>query len=130
LKCTFGHRCDGERRVSVRSWRSAVIHCMKTHWGSSIVEWERLSDPDAEKARALERQTKNGHSQPAIAEWRCAHCQDMPQEPDKMTLAALHLHLRDEHDVHEERQEGEDYIRAMDVTPRRMLAVEMVPQRT
>ena len=24
LKCTYGHRCDGERRVSVRSWRSAV----------------------------------------------------------------------------------------------------------
>jgi hypothetical protein len=24
LKCTYGHRCDGERRVSVRSWRNAV----------------------------------------------------------------------------------------------------------
>jgi hypothetical protein len=24
LKCTWGHRCDGERRVTVRNWRSAV----------------------------------------------------------------------------------------------------------
>jgi len=24
LKCTYGHRCDGERRVSVRNWRNAV----------------------------------------------------------------------------------------------------------
>lgn len=24
LKCTWGHRCDGERRVTVRDWRSAV----------------------------------------------------------------------------------------------------------
>jgi hypothetical protein len=29
LKCTYGHRCDGERRVSVRNWRSAVRDTIK-----------------------------------------------------------------------------------------------------
>ena len=73
-----------------------VVHCMKTHWGSSIVEWEKLSDADAQEARVLEAQSKNGHSQPAMAEWRCAHCQDISQEPERMTQADLYVHLRDE----------------------------------
>jgi hypothetical protein len=66
---------------------------MQTHWGITI-EWEKLSNADAEKAKALAVQAKNGHAEPAAAEWRCAHCQDLPQEPERMTRAALHSHLQ------------------------------------
>jgi hypothetical protein len=68
---------------------------MQTHWGSNTIEWEKVSNADAEKARDLAVKARNGHAEPAVAEWRCAHCQDVPREPERMTLAALHSHLAD-----------------------------------
>jgi len=70
-----------------------VVHCMKMHWGSSVVEWERLADEEAENARRLERFTENAS---AIKQFRCAHCRHLPREPERMSMVSLFLHIHEE----------------------------------
>ncbi|KAF6753196.1 hypothetical protein DFP72DRAFT_426008 [Ephemerocybe angulata] len=91
LKCTYGKKCDGERRVSVLTWRRAVKHALKSHWGSNTSRFERISDSDAQKARELEAaeyRTRHGTYPPKVGEtsiphlW-CLMCRDGRHEPMK-----------------------------------------------
>lgn len=95
LKCTYGHRCDGERSVEVRSWRVAVRHAMKVHWGDSRVEWEVICDEDAKRLR-MESAAKMSQARALHPQWRCAWCVDQSKEPDDMSIMLIRHHLRQE----------------------------------
>ncbi|CAK5264328.1 unnamed protein product [Mycena citricolor] len=76
LKCSFGTKCDGQMPRLVMSWRMAVQHCMKVHWGDGSVNWERLSEESTREARSLSA------AKAVIQEkfWRCALCRFSPGE--------------------------------------------------
>lgn len=65
---------------------------MKKHWGSTAVEWEVLQEEDATLARFEEKRPVFGYKKPSEVKWRCKTCQDMPDEPDKMTMTEVTTH--------------------------------------
>ncbi|KII94221.1 hypothetical protein PLICRDRAFT_171887 [Plicaturopsis crispa FD-325 SS-3] len=95
LKCSYGSRCNGERMFVVRSWRSSVHHCVTTHWGSSLVRWERISDEDAAKSRDEESRKDSAHQtdNDTTRQWQCLHCIDTPSEIEPMGKAVLWIHM-------------------------------------
>ncbi|KAF7977023.1 hypothetical protein HWV62_4974 [Athelia sp. TMB] len=127
LKCSGGNKCNGDRIMSVRGWRTAVTHGMEVHFGNSWVEWEKVCDADARIARVKEVAVEDHFS----TRWRCAHCVDMPYEPDKMDLGELKDHLENHHGLRwQEVTPHSDYIEAVDVSPRRFRVVKMAPRAT
>lgn len=71
-----------------------VVHCMKVHWGSSMVEWEKLADEEVSKAKILELQKLTCISDPLDDKlWRCAHCRHQAREPERMRMDRLLSHL-------------------------------------
>lgn len=69
-----------------------VTHAIDVHFGNSWVEWEMVSNADASLARDREEAFAE---QPSSVgkKWRCAHCLEMPYEPDKMTYPEMQKHL-------------------------------------
>jgi len=65
---------------------------MKKHWGSSIVEWEKLADPEVDRALTLE-ELSGGKTPPDNKRFRCTHCLHLPHEPERMDLMTLFQHL-------------------------------------
>lgn len=93
LRCTFGNKCDGERLVEARSWRVALRHAMKVHWGDNRVEWEVINEEDAKPLRQEFNENRQSCAAKMV-EWRCAYCVDQAEEPDEMTASQLIRHLR------------------------------------
>ncbi|KZP10106.1 hypothetical protein FIBSPDRAFT_899988 [Athelia psychrophila] len=123
LKCSGGRRCDGDKMMS-------VTHAMDVHCGNSWVEWEMVSNAEASVARS--REVVLDEQPPSVGpKWRCAHCLEMPYEPDKMTYPEMQKHLDSMHSITwGEEKHGFDYIQAVDVSPRCYRAVKMAPGGT
>ncbi|KAG6919082.1 hypothetical protein DXG01_009335 [Tephrocybe rancida] len=130
LKCTYGGKADGERICSVWSWRNAVKHCLKVHWGGAV-QWQMILQEDAEKARTLELLEPARRSLPAIKSrpWRCTLCIDTPSDCGRMDMEKLTDHFSESHANHEgQLEEGPHYYRALEAPLPRVLTVKMVPQ--
>ncbi|KAF8079278.1 hypothetical protein FPV67DRAFT_1403986 [Lyophyllum atratum] len=95
LKCTFGGKADGERRCSVWTWRNAVKHCLKAHWGVAVA-WQEITPEDAEEAKALELRepTRRKVPPPEDRIWRCTACLDTPGDLGRMTWQEIRTHYR------------------------------------
>ncbi|RDB24429.1 hypothetical protein Hypma_008472 [Hypsizygus marmoreus] len=132
LKCTFGAKPDGERLCSVWTWRNAVNHCMKVHWGSSAVTWQKISDEDVVQARVLEaKEPERRHLSPLRPKiWRCTGCVDDTQDPGRMTMDEVLTHYDYVHglDEVEAYEEGELYMKAPECAPPQPLTVKMIPK--
>ncbi|KAK7063921.1 F-box domain-containing protein [Favolaschia claudopus] len=123
LKCSYGAKCDGQRNRKVMSWRAAVQHCMKVHWGDAAVTWERVMDSCAVEARTLSASRALGSSL-----WRCGHCRDSRLERDgKSSEQLVQEHLDDVHNV-EEPVKGKHYFLAVDFPPPAIPVVQIVPK--
>ncbi|GLB43697.1 hypothetical protein LshimejAT787_1402090 [Lyophyllum shimeji] len=135
LKCTFGAKADGERRCSVWSWRNAVNHCLRVHWGAAI-SWQKISDEDAVAARALEKLEPARREVPAPEPmWRCTVCLDTPGDPGRMTRQRLVKHYQRlstydprHRNPKDSLQHGRDFYRALECPPPQPLTVKMVPK--
>ncbi|KAJ7589026.1 hypothetical protein C8J56DRAFT_1163994 [Mycena floridula] len=130
LKCSFGAKIDGDRMHSVWTWRKAVQHCMKQHWGDRGVKWQRVSEEDNKAAKVLEANepVKRGIPGPKFdVIWRCTRCQGKQFEPGLLNKLAMHQHLDNHHDT--ELIEGEDYFRAKDQPPVQPMTIKMVVQK-
>lgn len=115
LKCNYGNRCDGDRRVRVMSWRVAVSsfllsvplmltaflqvqHNMEKHFGDGTVEWERISDSDTDEALRLEELeparllTAEAYA-PNDAVYRCLRCRGWKGDPGPKKLSDVEAHL-------------------------------------
>ncbi|KAF6753210.1 hypothetical protein DFP72DRAFT_902203 [Ephemerocybe angulata] len=138
LKCTYGGKCDGERRVTVRTWRNSVKHALSVHWGSSSVQFERISDEDAKEARRLETteyfRRYQKEPRPLVRRFRCLLCRDSRHEEQGLPMAGLIRHIETVHalhssDVTQPEAEGTIYTKeALGVAPMQPLAVQMVPK--
>ncbi|KAF9471388.1 hypothetical protein BDN70DRAFT_998639 [Pholiota conissans] len=137
LKCSWGSRCDGERKVRVWTWRDAVQHCLSVHHGDGLVTWECLSKADTLEARrldALECTKRNFITPQKEKKWRCMRCRDTPKDTGRMDWDSLTEHFRlhpthgDANDM--DNKEGKLYYRDMDVFPREGPPVKMVPAKT
>ncbi|EPQ54501.1 hypothetical protein GLOTRDRAFT_139079 [Gloeophyllum trabeum ATCC 11539] len=129
LKCTYGHRCDGERRVQVRCWRNMVAHCLKKHWGDLRIQYERLTDEDVKKAKDIEA----GYYSKPISPyekmnpvWQCDFCRDTTQETDRCTLQDIKQHMKTSHSLSYPVQDLH-YCRALDAPPDEPTTISMVP---
>lgn len=69
-----------------------VVHCMKKHWGNSLVKWEKLADEEADIVRNRTRFEGN----PDIKRFRCAFCRHLPREAERIDLLSMFEHLHDE----------------------------------
>ncbi|KAH9486031.1 hypothetical protein JR316_0000095 [Psilocybe cubensis] len=136
LKCTFGAKCNGSRVVRVWSWRDAVQHSMKAHFGSSIVTWECLSPEDAQIARKLQiaEGNKRGYldypANRSSKRWRCMCCRDTPSDVGRMRLSRMKNHFLSnpfDHPEFELDREDELYYEALDYCPRKLPPVRMAP---
>ncbi|KAK0209119.1 hypothetical protein DFS33DRAFT_1307755 [Desarmillaria ectypa] len=129
LKCSFGAKCDGERIFPVLTWRTAVHHCMRKHWGDLGVTWQRISDEEAAVARELEKKEpqRRGIQQQARKVWRCSTCTGTSLDSGRLTLVDIKTHLANEHDA-DTPVEGIDYFRALDLSPEQPLIARMVPK--
>jgi hypothetical protein len=114
IKCSFGHKCDGERRVPVMTWRKMVCgyfrwhpalsfltitickvpHALQVHWGDAQVNFEKISDADAVIARKLEKVAMEVRPPKEVAAWRCMLCIDSPTERDRMSKSRVMGHLK------------------------------------
>ncbi|KAF8186009.1 hypothetical protein BJ912DRAFT_1043290 [Pholiota molesta] len=137
LKCSFGARCDGERQVRVWTWRDAVQHCLKAHFGDVSVTWECLSPKDTTQAHLFEIMqcvSRGFHSSTKQKIWRCIKCRDTTMDTGRMNWDALAEHFRrnpthgDVNNMDDE--EGTMYYRALDVFPREGPPVKMTPSKT
>ncbi|KAF8958278.1 hypothetical protein BDZ97DRAFT_1762293 [Flammula alnicola] len=134
LKCTFGARCDGQRKVRVWAWRDAVQHCLKAHFGDARVTWECLSPPDTAEAKRLEaiECAKRNYLTPQNQKiWKCMRCRDTQSDVGRITWAALQGHFRSnpKHGNADamEGKEGILYYKALDCAPRELPPVKMIP---
>ncbi|KAF8186010.1 hypothetical protein BJ912DRAFT_1060446 [Pholiota molesta] len=136
LKCSFGVRCDGERKVRVWTWRDAVQHCLSAHFGDASVTWEYLCPEDAAQARQLEATEcalRGFHPSGSQKIWRCIKCRDTIRDTGRMSWDALAEHFRrkpthgDADNM--DNKEGTMYYRAMDVFPREGPPVKMIPSK-
>ncbi|KAG7100090.1 hypothetical protein E1B28_001871 [Marasmius oreades] len=129
LKCTYGAKCDGERRFPVLTWRTAVQHCFAKHWGDGTVAWQKVSDDDAALARTSECMPVRRIVQiPEERPWRCGHCKDTPQDRGRMTFTDMQEHFDVAHGGREGMEEGVHYYKAFDFPPRQPPVVTMVPK--
>lgn len=129
LKCSFGAKCDGERIFPVLTWRTAVHHCMRKHWGDSAVAWQKISDEETVLARELEKKEpqRRGIQPPLEKNWRCSTCTGTSLDNGHLTLMDVKTHLANEHDANTP-VEGVDYFRALDWPPEQPLIARMVPK--
>ncbi|TFK52553.1 hypothetical protein OE88DRAFT_1419649 [Heliocybe sulcata] len=97
LKCTYGNKCDGEHRIQVRTWRNMVAHCLKKHFGDGSIQYERITDEDAQKARDLEAAYYTNPAAPERRQliWQCTRCRDTSDETDRCTLPHIKEHVRE-----------------------------------
>ncbi|KAF9480602.1 hypothetical protein BDN70DRAFT_877441 [Pholiota conissans] len=96
LKCSFGARCDGERRVRVWSWRDAVQHCLGAHFGDASVLWECLTPEDTTKARLLDEaecKKRRFLTTPRLRVWRCMKCRETNSDLGRMSWTSLRHHF-------------------------------------
>ncbi|KIJ66542.1 hypothetical protein HYDPIDRAFT_26881 [Hydnomerulius pinastri MD-312] len=128
LKCSYGNLPDGERIMTVRTWRDSVAHSVNTHFGDSRVRWQEISDAEAQELRDLQKADMEAKV-PSRRVWRCAHCRDKDGEPERMKLDDMIDHLEDRHNIDpNEPQEGRDYVKALDVAPQPSPSVRMKPK--
>ncbi|KAF5340479.1 hypothetical protein D9758_014551 [Tetrapyrgos nigripes] len=134
LKCSYGQKIDGERMFAVMTWRAAVQHSMKKHWGDSQVTWRRVADEDVPIAKALEEKepARRGGDWvlPPERPWRCTFCRDKYYCEGLMTLDEMKRHHRKKHKENEgvEIKENVHYYRGLDKTPRVPYPVRMIPR--
>ncbi|KAF9260775.1 hypothetical protein L218DRAFT_962097 [Marasmius fiardii PR-910] len=130
LKCTYGAKCDGERRFPILTWRTAVQHSFRKHWGDSTVAWQKVVDEDAVSAREMEvsEPARRGVSIPAKRLWRCGTCKDTPQDRGRMTFTAMQDHFDLAHGGKEGMEHDVHYYRALDLPPQQPLVVKMIPR--
>ncbi|KDR86106.1 hypothetical protein GALMADRAFT_235341 [Galerina marginata CBS 339.88] len=137
LKCSFGGKCDGSRRVRVWSWRDAVQHCFKSHFGDSRIAWECILPEDAEKARKLQtiEHSKRGYlSEQDCKVWKCMRCRDTSSDHGRMKWTQLKNHFRNnpkhgEPDKMDDK-EGLWYYKALDYSGRELPPVKIIPAST
>ncbi|KAE9397413.1 hypothetical protein BT96DRAFT_1020784 [Gymnopus androsaceus JB14] len=135
LKCSFGAKCDGERYFSVMTWRTAVEHNLKKHFGDGQTTFQRISTADANTARILEEAeparrlatNPNCHQKPEPKPWRCSLCKDRAKERGALTLTEMQKHYDSCHDK-SDIEEGVDYYRALDRPPPQPYQVKMKPR--
>ncbi|TFK42253.1 hypothetical protein BDQ12DRAFT_677886 [Crucibulum laeve] len=131
LKCSFGNRCDGERMFTVMTWRNAVQHGMKVHWGGANVQWQRISDEDYPSVAALESKEpgRRGVPAPICRKWLCHYCRETTEDPGEMTLERLRQHFDLSHEIDSsDIVLHRDFYVALDSPPTQPLSVEMVPR--
>ncbi|KAF9546377.1 hypothetical protein CPC08DRAFT_729929 [Agrocybe pediades] len=149
LKCSFGHGCDGQRRMRVFTWRDAVQHALRAHFGDARVTWECLSWAETARAIALEQveKVKKGYLPENRQKlWRCLKCRGTKEDPGRMTLREMRRHwIRvADHGDHESISASEEtvnhperpslpeyllgYYRALDCVSRELPPVKMIPQ--
>ncbi|KAJ3836175.1 hypothetical protein F5878DRAFT_625885 [Lentinula raphanica] len=138
LKCTYGAKCDGERYCNVMTWRTAVLHNLKKHFGDGQTTFQRISSLDVEEAKRLEeaeparRRSANPNfpQQPEHKPWRCTKCRDSSMEPGACTLPRLQRHYMRRHGHAKDAELVEDthYYRAHDQPPPQPLQVRMKPR--
>ncbi|KAL0069406.1 hypothetical protein AAF712_003431 [Marasmius tenuissimus] len=130
LKCSFGAKCDGERRYPILTWRGAVQHSFKKHWGDAGVAWQKISDEDAAAARAAEANepARRNIQIPPEKSWRCGHCKDTSQDQGRMTFSALESHFDTSHGGKTGIEEGLHYYKSLDRPPREPLITQMIPK--
>ncbi|KAF9461968.1 hypothetical protein BDZ94DRAFT_1220801 [Collybia nuda] len=131
LKCSFGAKPDGERRFSVWSWRNAVQHCMKSHFGDSQIRWQKLMDASASEAKVLEakERIKKGLETTPERIWRCTRCMDLPFDLGLMSMEVIRTHCQSDHGRPEHQlAQGKDYYRALECPPKQPLVVKIIPK--
>ncbi|KAF9071977.1 hypothetical protein BDP27DRAFT_1321230, partial [Rhodocollybia butyracea] len=132
LKCSYGAKCDGEREHRVMTWRTAVQHNLRKHFGDSQTTFQKISPLDAHQATRLEQAERilqlSAHRKPKAKPWRCIVCKDRPSDPGALTVIGMQKHWTDSHafagDVEEEKQ----YYRAYDQPPPQPISVRMKPR--
>ncbi|KAJ7103187.1 hypothetical protein B0H15DRAFT_811322 [Mycena belliarum] len=123
LKCSYGAKCDGQRPRKVFSWRNAVQHCMRVHWGDGSVTWESITEESADLARALS--AARGIDSNI---WQCAHCRYSSRDRDVVkTEELVHNHLDVYHSILDPVKER-DYYEAVDRPPPRTVTVQITPK--
>ncbi|KAK0500900.1 hypothetical protein EDD18DRAFT_1146486 [Armillaria luteobubalina] len=129
LKCSFGAKCDGERIFPILTWRTAVHHCMRKHWGDSAVVWQQISNEEAAVVRELEKKEpeKRGVQPKDRKDWRCSACTGTSLDHGLLTLVDIKTHLANEHDK-DTPVEGMDYFRTLDWPPEQPLVARMIPK--
>ncbi|KAJ3984916.1 hypothetical protein F5890DRAFT_1513663 [Lentinula detonsa] len=137
LKCSFGAKCDGERSFSVMTWRTAVQHNVKKHFGDGQTKFQRISSLDVDEAKRLETAEQvrrlsanpNHPQRPVDKLWRCTLCRDCSVEPGALTLAEMQKHQSRRHNrLKENLEEGVDYYRAYDRPPPQPYPVKIKPR--
>ncbi|KAK1230603.1 hypothetical protein PQX77_006298 [Marasmius sp. AFHP31] len=130
LKCSFGAKCDGERRYPILTWRGAVQHSFKKHWGDAGVAWQKISDEDAAVARAAEANepARRNIQIPPEKSWRCGHCKDTSQDRGRLTFSALESHFDTSHGGKTGIEEGVHYYKSLERPPREPLITQMIPK--
>ncbi|KAG1779671.1 hypothetical protein EV702DRAFT_1085829 [Suillus placidus] len=129
LKCSYGNCCDGERPMTVRSWRESVKHCAKKHWSDSAVKWQKISDEEARSLRQDQKEAAASTTTPPRKIWRCTHCHNKPREPEKMTVQGMTDHLEDHHSIDPiDQVVGKDFFQALDVPPTAIPSVKLKPK--
>ncbi|EAU80551.1 hypothetical protein CC1G_09948 [Coprinopsis cinerea okayama7 len=136
LKCSFGNRCDGERIFSVHTWRNAVKHALYAHSiEPKLVEWERISDEDAAKARELEKlePARRGVQVEPRRDVKCFVCWGGSDEHALMTLEETRQHLKKVHrktdeDLTAPDAEGSLWFRATYLPSKQPLTIRLIPK--
>ncbi|KAF9523114.1 hypothetical protein CPB83DRAFT_863488 [Crepidotus variabilis] len=134
LKCTFGIKCDGERSVRVWSWRDAVQHSLKIHFGDAQVKWECISLEYTSKACNLEvtERVVRGYLKPEHQKvWKCVACRDRTFEVGRMSWQGLQTHFM-HNPTHGDSnamdgKENERYYKAEGYIARERPPVRMIP---
>ncbi|KAF5385111.1 hypothetical protein D9615_000956 [Tricholomella constricta] len=129
LKCTFGGKADGDRRCSVWTWRNAVKHCLKVHFGGAVA-WQKISEEDASVARSLEPMEPARRSLPPPKErlLRCLLCLDGPRDRGRMSMEELRDHFSGVHYHTGALVRGSHYNVALEAPPIQPMTVKMVPK--
>ncbi|KAG0706614.1 hypothetical protein DFH29DRAFT_900438 [Suillus ampliporus] len=129
LKCSYGNCCDGERFMVVRSWRESVKHCAKKHWSDPSVRWQKISDEETRTLRQAQEEAAASTTVPLRKIWRCTHCHDKPEEPEKMTVQEMTNHLEDRHSIDLiDQVVGKDFVQALDVPPEAIPSAKLKPK--
>ncbi|KAJ3878655.1 hypothetical protein F5051DRAFT_452188 [Lentinula edodes] len=137
LKCSFGAKCDGERLFSIMTWRTAVQHNLKKHFGDGQTTFQRISSLDVLEVKRLEAAEParrisalpNHPQQPIDRPWRCTLCRDRSIEKGALTLAEMRKHYTRCHGgMKAAIEEGSDYYRSYDRAPSQPYQVRMKPR--
>ncbi|KAJ3547975.1 hypothetical protein NMY22_g1444 [Coprinellus aureogranulatus] len=112
LNCSPGGAIHRGALVTPRTWRVMVRHIIDTHWGSTSVRMQKLTDVDAARARSAARDEAKrrsnypggwyGRSTEIVRKYKCLFCRDAPYEPGRLSWTVFLEHLEKYHDIRRE----------------------------